>query len=330
MTLGDLKAQGFFSTMSDTAIVSLCKSLKVNVTDMTSTIDAEAVNRLNYSYLLNDYRVKDEVTKQHQSVIAKYQELIDKYKEMLKSISPYSTFASETASITNLISNLENEKKSYEAEIGKFTINKPGQYFDYNSGNIAKGISSIASDIAKSNNETDKAINDELSQLYDSVDRLKMKNSKTLTNRVKDNIKMANLERKINRLRKKQGRLHNSQQRIIVTNTSLYVNSMDRRFDKYFKEQNRINDAIENKKADIREIKSLKQETIDEEKRIAELEVAKLNSGAFGKIGINMEQKKAKRDKEKMLKRLDQLRKKQGKVNISKQFSVEFNRNFAR
>lgn len=330
MTLDDLKKQGIFSTMTDQEIIVLCNSLNINANDMSFSVNDDMINRIIYSSTLNKFRIKSEVTQAHNSVISKYQELIDRYKNMLKDIESNINYRNETTSIKALITNLENEKASYEKEVNGFVFNNTDQYFKHSTGKIGKVIGDVSSDIARDNSNVDLQIEHELSSLYGSIDRIKQKNSKTLSNKIRDNIKLANLERKVNRLRKKQGRIHNSQQRIIVSNTNMYINGMDRKFERYFREQERINDAIENKKEDLSEIKALRREAQEEQNNIVRLEAQKLNSGVFGRISADIKENRARKNEERMKKRIERIKNKRGRINFTEQFKMELNRSFAR
>ncbi len=316
----------------DNIIISICINIGItNYNKDTTVFNQTQLERLLYSKELNEFKTKSIISNQHQSVIDKYTELINNYKKILNDIAGLPEFASERNSINNLITNLTTERDSYQRSVNGFGLNNVSQYFNNTASNKVEQVSNnLFKQAAQSNEQQMNIIDNQLNRLYRKVDVLNSNNGRTISGKLKNSIRIKKTLSQINRLKNKQGRLRNHQSRIVGLNTSMYVNKMNRKFEKYFKELNQINDMVEDKKYLIREqeeVKVAQQEAMQEH---ALLQANMLNSNMFQRAILNAKSRKSDKHLKQLQEHIRKLQNKIGSVDISQQYSEVFNRNYAR
>lgn len=332
MSIDDLKNLGIIpKDIPDNILIDLCNRIGINNFSMQMSLNQEQISRIVYSSDVNNYKVKSSLSNSHQSVIAKYDELINGYVNILNGIKSRSGFDEEKQAISGLITKLQTEKSNYQKQINGFSLNNVSQYFDYGINNkISQTANDTLKNIAKATEEQQNQIDNKLDKLYKKLDHAKNSRNRTISGKLKASIRTRNLEAKINKLRSKQGKLRSRQSRIVGTNTRMYLDKMNKRFEKYFAELNNINDIIEDKKYMIDEIESSLNEQNDMGINAQNLQTSMLNANAFERVALNVKNRKNTRDMQKLQKHIERLQKKAGKVDLSRQYSEVFDRSYAR
>lgn len=336
MKLQELKTAGIIpDSLSDNSFLFICTN-KLGIgkhgIDMNFEINEEQFQKILYSADINNYKIKSEMQIQHNSVIERYNELIDRYKQLVATIQANPNFAGERVALTNLINNLESERNTYKSTVAGFSAKNVDKYFDFDesktalSGQIIETSKKLAESTQKQVNTADK----ELNKAYAKFANLESRKPKSIVGKINRAMKMNSLKGRINKLRNKTGRLQTIQRTILESRTNAYVNKMNKKFDKYIMEQDKIIEAIDNKKELIDDIKSYENEKSFADSDYNEAQVDKVNARGLGKIGAAIRERNSSKYKKYMETKLIALNSKLGSVNISQQFNTTFTRSYAR
>jgi hypothetical protein len=280
------------------------------------------INIVANSNLFANAKIKSNANQSHNSVIKNYESLIANYENMLRSMGGKKEFEAEIDKINQVIANLKNEMGTYKEMVSSIGVQEHDQQLNFDvSGNsdVARGVSNISKAVVTKQQDKLGALDGEIANLAGRRDNLREFDAKGLTG-IKRDIEVMQMNARLKGLRKKQGRIHNAQKKIIGVNVELYRKKMEKQFKKYVKEQEKLAYAISKKKNLISKIE-------DKERRLAllDLKIKKANTVQMTKVGKTIEDAKVvkyKKDQKALEKRIQELKEKAGKVNLAEQYQA--------
>ena len=323
------------ASLKDEDLIKYCNEiLKFNppIKDMNYVMNQDKYNKLAQSVFFQNAKVKSEIQHEHKGVVDKYSTLIANYQSMLDRMAPYPEFASEVAKITTLMEELKTAQKTYKDTVVGLDAQNIEQYFDFAVSN-REGISSLVSNASKgiTSAQEEKAIelDEEIATLRGQVERLEKVSDKHLVTRIKRDFNLKRLNNRIERLRQKQGRIKASQRRIININTEMYRRRMEREFEKFEREQGKIDYATQQKLNQVENLNAKKEEIASINRKLTSLEEKRREAGLIGRLRIDGQKEKLDGRRKRVQAAVKRLETKIGKIDLSQQYQTSFNDNFA-
>ena len=134
---------------------------------------------------------------------------------------------------------------------------------------------------------------------------------------------------RINKLKTKQGRIKSSQKRIVDIYTSKYVKKMEREFNKFVREQERISVDFQRKQNQLVDLNEKQKKMERLSRKMVSNEEKRAKANKISQVSLDG-QNKVLESRQKMLQsRIDSLKGKVGSVELSKQYSTTFTREYA-
>lgn len=323
------------ASLKNEEIIRYCNEiLKFNpqIKDETYIFKQEQYDKLARSVFFQNAKVKSEIQHEHKGVIDKYSTLIDNYQSMLDRMKPYPEFASEVEKITTLMEELRTAQKIYKNTVVGLDAQNIEQYFDFAVSN-REGVSSFVADAAKAitSSQEEKAIelDSKIATLTGQVERLEKVSDKHLVTRIRRNVNIKRLNNKIERLRQKQGKIKASQRRIINISTEMYKKRMQKEFEKFEREQGRLDYATQQKLNQVENLNAKKEEIESISRKITSLEEKRSEVGALGRMRIDGQKDRLDNRRKRVQAAVKRLETKIGKIDLSQQYQTSFNDNFA-
>ena len=322
----DLRNRGIVpKSISDKELIEYCNNVlnfSPKLVDNHSVLSVSQINIVANSNLFANAKIKSNANQSHNSVIKNYESLIANYENMLKSMDGKKEFEAEIDKINQVVANLKNEMCTYKEMVSSIGVQENDQQLNFAvSGNsdVARGVSNISKAVVTKQQDKLGALDGEIANLAGRRDNLREFDAKGLTG-IKRDIQVMQMNVRLKGLRKKQGRIHNAQKKIIGVNVELYRKKMEKQFKKYVKEQEKLAYAISKKKNLISKIEN-------KERRLAllDLKIKKANTVQMTKVGKTIEDAKVvkyKKDQKALEKRIQDLKDKAGKVNLAEQYQV--------
>lgn len=335
-SLHDLKNRKIIpSSIKDEELIDYCNNVlnfEPKITSIESVITEKQIELLQSSTLMSNVSLRTEITDSHKTVMSSYASLIKNYQTMLEGMQNKPGFEKEVSEITDLIDKLQVQQEAYKTTVDGFEVQDMGQYFDFsapNQGELSQSMSEHAKKVATDRQEKLTDIDKEIASLSTQKDRLESVETQFFFNKMKNNMQIKQLSSRIERLRKKQGKIQASQKRVINKNTAKYVSKMEKQFRKYMKQQEKMNLSVQAKHNKIDDLNA-KQSKLDKlNKKIVSLEEKRKETNQIMQA-INASKKsmlESRRDRvEKTVKRLQE---KVGKVDLSKQYQSTFEESYA-
>lgn len=257
------------------------------------------------------------MTSAHKEMLGKFTKLTKKYEDLSKRMAGKTYLSEDKAVIDALRNGLDASSREYQTVINNLNIKGKnisqffsiGEEYDPTLSNFNQGrVSSM--------NEKAEKREKKLVEEYKELDKLRENSSKYKSKfkKAKNDARMKKVQARIEKLQAKQGKLQTKQKRIINKGASKYINKREKEIARYLKTVEREMQFVE-KKIQNKQM----QATYRHDLRVTEQEIKDLE----GKKGIKaaMQRSSLKRDKRKLQHQINQLKRKQGRCNLSNQFS---------
>lgn len=306
--------------ISKAEMIAICKGLNIPITDTnydTFNLTSDQLERLRYSKDLHVILVSQEMTSAHKDMLGKFTKLSKKYEDLSKRMAGKAYLSEDKAVIDALRNGLDASSKEYQTVINNLNIKGKniskffsiGAEYDPTLSNFNQGrVENI--------NERVEKREKKLVEEYKQLDELRQKSTqyKSKFKKAKNEARMKKVQARIEKLQAKQGKLQTKQKRIINKGASKYISKREKEIERYLKTVEREMAFVE-KKIQNKQLQS----TYTHDLRITEQELKDLE----GKKGIKaaMQRTSLKRDKRKLTHQINQLKRKQGRCNLSNQFS---------
>ena len=235
MSLNDLIANGKLPDNIDEAdLLNICQSLGINAKDMDYEIDEILFSRLDNDDDIKQARFNIQLKNKHNERIEEYERLIKNYVEILGDSKYDLQFSQEYwDNLEAIVHKLRKEKQEYEDLIEQMVFNDVSSYFRFNIGNPNEALNA---------NAGAKSANVELRNEYKKLDREKIALNNTTNKKMKSIIggRIKEIEKNIQRLRKKEAEFSSRQIRIINENSGRYISNIRSRQANYNEAQGKI------------------------------------------------------------------------------------------
>lgn len=323
------------SSIKEEELIDYCNNVlnfEPKVTSIESVITEKQIESLQSSTLMSNATLRTEISDSHKTVMSSYASLIKNYQTMLEGMHNKPGFEKEVSEITDLIDRLQAQQEAYKTTVDGFEVQDMGQYFDFsapNQGELSQSMSERAKKVTTDKQEKLTELDSEIAILSSKKDRLEKIETKFFFNKIKNNMQLKTLSSRIERLRKKQGKIQSSQKRIINANTARYVKKMEKQFKKYMKEQEKINLAVQEKHNKLEDLNA-KQSKLDKlNKKLVDLEEKKKEASKLQQSRLENKQKRVESRRDRVEKTVKRLQEKVGKVDLSKQYQSTFEESYA-
>lgn len=324
-SLHDLITSKAIPDIDEQQLIDYCNNvLGFNAKDGKFVPSAIQLDKLMNSAFVSSGKIRSDIRSQHMNVADKYSELISSYESMINEMKGKPGFESDVAALEGLVAKISSKKNEYISVVKGFELGDMEQYFQFGSSKLGKAMSEIASEQQKQLSEIDE----NLSQLIDRKSSLEKANYKNIFAKIKNTRDLKKITNKINRLKNKQGMIKSNQKKIVDLYTNEYVKRMERQFDKFLQEQERIQLDVskkENSLVDLNE-RQAKLERIS--RKLVSIENKRKNANQVTQVMLDTEKKIYDSKHEKLRAKVEALQAKVGSVDLSKQYSTTFQREF--
>lgn len=235
MSLNDLIANGKLpDNIEEADLLNICQSLGINATDMDYEIDEILFSRLDNDDDIKQARFNIQLKNKHNERIEEYERLIKNYEDILGDRKYNKQFYKEYwDNLQEIVNRLHKEKQEYEDLIEQMVFDDVSSYFRFNIGNPNEALDA---------NAGAKAANIELRNEYKKLDRERIALNSATTKKMKSIIgtRIGEIEKNIQRLKKKESEFSSRQIRIINENSGRYISKIRSRQANYNESQEKI------------------------------------------------------------------------------------------
>ena len=199
------------------------------------------------------------------------------------------------------------------------------QYFQFGASRFQDKMGEITSEQQRELGEIDES----LKELMDRKKSLEKADYKHFFSKMKNKRDLKKVVSRINKLKTKQGRIKSSQKRIVDIYTSKYVKKMEREFNKFVREQERISVDFQRKQNQLVDLNEKQKKMERLSRKMVSNEEKRAKANKISQVSLDG-QNKVLESRQKMLQsRIDSLKGKVGSVELSKQYSTTFTREYA-
>lgn len=325
-SLHDLITRNVLPKVDENQLLDYCnKVLGINAKDMKFVPSASQLDRLKESAFISSNIIRGDIRSQHKGVADKYSALISSYQGMIDDMRDKAGFEKDIASLESLIDKISKKRDEYNQVIEGFESADMEQYFQFGASRFQDKMGTITSEQQKELSDID----DSLKQLVDRKNALEKADYKHLFARMKNKRDLKKVVSKINRLKTKQGRIKTSQKKIVDIYTSKYVKKMEKEFDKFVKEQEKLSIEYQKKQSQLVDLNE-KQKKMDRlSRKMVDIQEKRKNANRVVQVGLDSQTMGLESRKKLLQARIDSLQGKVGSVDLSKQYSTTFNREYA-
>lgn len=325
-SLHDLITRNILPKMDEKQLLDYCNNvLGFNAKDMKFVPSVTQLDRLKDSAFISSSRIKSDISAQHKGVSGKYTELISSYERMLNDIKGKPGFEKDVASLEQLIDKITKKRDEYSSVISGFEADNMEQYFQFGASRFQDKMGEITSEQQRELGEIDES----LKELMDRKKSLEKADYKHFFSKMKNKRDLKKVVSRINKLKTKQGRIKSSQKRIVDIYTSKYVKKMEREFNKFVREQERISVDFQRKQNQLVDLNEKQKKMERLSRKMVSNEEKRAKANKIGQVSLDG-QNKVLESRQKMLQsRIDSLKGKVGSVELSKQYSTTFTREYA-
>lgn len=325
-SLHDLITKNVLPKMDEKQLLDYCNNvLGINAKDMKFVPSASQLDRIKDSAFISSSRIRSDISEQHKGVSDKYTELISSYQGMINDMKGKPGFEQDIASLEELIDKISKKREEYNQVIIGFDTENMEQYFQFGASRFQNKMSSVASE----QQEELSVIDENLKELMDRKKSLEKVSYKHIFARMKNKRDLKKVVSKINKLKAKQGRIKTSQKRIVDIYTSKYVKKMEREFDKFIKEQEKISIDFQRKQSQLVDLNERQKRMDKLNRKMISIEEKRKNANKIVQVGLDTRMKGLESKQKRLQSRIDSLKGKVGSVDLSKQYSTTFNREYA-
>ncbi len=325
-SLHDLITKNILPKMDEKQLLDYCNNvLGFNAKDMKFVPSVTQLDRLKDSAFISSSRIKSDISAQHKGVSGKYTELISSYERMLNDIKGKPGFEKDVASLEQLIDKITKKRDEYSSVISGFEADNMEQYFQFGASRFQDKMSDVTSEQQRELGEIDES----LKELMDRKKSLEKADYKHFFSKMKNKRDLKKVISRINKLKTKQGRIKSSQKRIVDIYTNKYVKKMEREFNKFVREQERISVDFQRKQNQLVDLNEKQKKMERLSRKMVSNEEKRAKANKISQVSLDG-QNKVLESRQKMLQsRIDSLKGKVGSVELSKQYSTTFTREYA-
>lgn len=327
MTFNEAVKTGKLPNINRDAFVAICKECGIGVD--YSNIDSyqltsDDLKRLSVNRFVHAAGVKTITRNLHSSVISEYDKLIDKYEALYESIKDSSISDEDKKGILQVWNDLKDARIQYNNVRNNINIFRSD--YGYNK-NMLNAIERAANQAIK---EDKREVDQKLSEQYEVLNKLVEdgKKYKTKFKKFSNDVKISRVQKKIESLQAKNGKLSSVQQRLVNKATEKYIATREKELQKYAKnlerEQIYTSRRIENNK----QIDDFKNDISLSQDEIVRLKSQGGLKNSISAMGLTVEKRRMESELkrlEKERKRLDRLKNKKGSCNLSEQYTRPIN-----
>lgn len=327
MTFEEAKRSGKLPNIKESTFLAICERCGIEVKDndlSTRKFNEEELRRLFTNRYIHAASVNSIVKKTHNSVISEYDKMINRYSVLYESIKDSSLSSEDKQGILAIINDLKDAREKYEDVKANISILKDNYGFDET---MLNGIERVAnSTLNEGIRENDKKLQSEYKELNRLVEE--GKKYKTKFKQLSNKAKINRVRKRIESLQAKKGSLSSVQQRIVNKANEKYISLREKEIMKYAKEFERERAYTERR---IENNKQIEAYTNDINLSSAEIDRLRDEGGLKNNIqaiGQSIEKRKMESRLKRLQResrRLDRLKGKSGKCNLSEQFVREAN-----
>lgn len=310
-------------------LIRICNGLNIPVTKenfSSFTLTTDQLERLRYSKDLHVVLVSQEMTTAHKDMVSKFDKLSKRYSDLSTRMEGKPYLAEDKKVIDALRRGLDESSNEYKTVINNLNVKGKNISKFFSIGHeYDPTLSSFAQGRVESLNDKVSKREKKLVEEYKELDMLAEKQSKYKTKfkKQRNAAKMKKVQDRINKLQAKQGKLQTKQKRIINKGAQKYIAKREKEIARYLKTVEREVAFVEKK---IQNQQLQKTYAADLKETLQELKDLENKKG----IKAAMERGRLKRDKRKLQHAINQLKRKQGRCNLSNQFSRSVNVEYKR